>query len=751
MSVVVVWDQSFNGPAAAPPTSKSQSRGIMMEKATKGLAQAKKSIERFRDESTVRIVDGRVITFDLPIEVEETDGAFFSADKLANRTNQLYRRIEPTREWIENNYYQLLPDAQNSNLVTVNQFWKDYANHKDGSFASPWFAEANRNFTEMMFALAVIDLPMGEVEEDLDVADGQLTITASGPMIVLHQQNREVEFDREDTSVFVSENFFQNNDRYRYEDGVQFDKFVEGDFLANVLYGSEVVITNPTSTPMAIDLLLQIPQGAMPVSGSYQTRSISMQLNAFSTQKVEYAFYFPAAGEFTHYPAHVSSDVKILAVAASRDIKVVDEPASVDEESWAWVSQNGSDDDVLKFLKRENIQRLNVAEIAFRMKDKAFFKKATDTLRNRFKYDNTLWAYSVKHNDTKTIREFLDHADQLTSKCGMAFSSELLTIDPFLRNWYQQREFTPLVNARAHQLGADRKILNSRIHQQYEKLMQILGHHGELDSDNRLVVTYYLLLQDRIDEALQQFAKVESKEVVKTMPYAYCDAYLDLYREKPDSALRKAQKWVDYPVDRWREKFENVVAMVKEIQSGSTTIVDDKDRTQQQDQLASNAAGYDFRIEAAGEKRGAGKGIVEWRNLDQLTINYYEMDIEFLFSTNPFARDQIDGFSMIRPNLSKTVKVKGDEAKGVYEFELPEQFDNKNVLVEVVYGGDSKSQSWFANSMEVQVIESYGQVLLSDPKAKAPISKAYVKVFAKGAGGEVKVPQRRLHRSARPI
>ena len=739
------FSSSFLGvPIDAPVRGTVLMGGIKRDKlevAKQELAPARNRAKTVRRESRSRSVEGLTETYDFAVGDQFGDDVFSNEMALDGVIKkQLYRRIQPTREWIENNYYQLLPAAQNANLVTVNQFWKDYANHNEGSFASPWFAEANRNFTEMMFALAVIDLPMGEVEENLDVEDGKLTITAAGPTIVLHQQNREVEFAAEGTSVFVSENFFQSNDRYQFKDGIQSDKFVEGDFLADVLYGSEVVITNPTSTPMAIDLLLQIPQGAMPVYGAYQTRSISMQLNAFSTQKFEYAFYFPAAGKFTHYPAHVSSDVKILAVAASRDFNVIAQPESVDEKSWAWVSQNGSDEDVFDFLNRENIQRLNVAEIAFRMKDKVFFKKATDTLRNRFKYDHTLWAYSVKHNDTKTIHEFLDHADQLTSKCGMAFNSELLTIDPFLRNWYQQREFSPLVNARAHQLGSDRKILNSRIHQQYEKLMQILGHRGQLDSDNRLVVTYYLLLQDRIDEALKQFAKIESKDVVKTMPYAYCDAYLDLYREKPEEALRKAQKWIDYPVDRWREKFENVVAMVKEIQSGSTTIVNNEDQTQQQDQLASTAPGYDFRIESAGEKRGAGKGIVEWRNLDQLTVNYYEMDIEFLFSTNPFARDQIDGFSMIRPNLSKTVKVKSDDdtAKGVFEFDLPKQFDNKNVLVEVISGGDSKSQSWFANSMEVQVIESYGQVLLSDPKAKTPISKAYVKVFAKGQGGEVK-------------
>ena len=714
---------------------RGMSLGLEVRKAEK--LDRKKALKKpkMRRESRTRNTGGKDQSFFVEVPVTESLEELDFEEEYGMQ--QLYRRVEPTREWIENNYYELLPTAQNANLVTVNQFWKDYANHEGGSFASQWFAEANRNFTEMMFALAVLDLPLSDVKEKVDIADGKLTITAEGPMILLHQQNREAEFDRRGTTVFVSENFYQANDRHRYEDGIQFDKFVEGKFLANVPYGSEVVITNPTSTPMAIEVLIQIPQGAMPIAGSERTRSISIQLNAFSTQKIEYSFYFPAAGEFTHYPAHVSSDVKILAVAQNRDFDVVDEPATVDKESWEWVSQNGTEDDVLEYLNAENIQRMNPAEIAFRMKDKAFFKKATDTLRNRCRYDNTLWSYSVKHNDADTIREFLDHADQITHQCGMTFESELVSIDPLKRNWYEQREFSPLINNRAHQLGSSRKILNDRVHQQYEKLMQILGHRPQLDSDNRLVVTYYLLLQDRIDEAMKQFAKVESKNVVQTMPYAYCDAYLDLYREKPADAMAKAKKWVDYPVDRWRQKFESIVAMVEEIQGGSTDLVDEKDRSQQQDQLASNAPGFDFKIEANAGKRGAGKGTVEWRNVKDLTINYYEMDIEFLFSSNPFARDQGDGFSLIRPNLSQTVALKDGEAKGTYEFDIPEQFDNKNVLVEVVGGDDSKSETWYANSMEVQVIESYGQVLLTDPQAKSPVSKAYVKVFAKGPKGQV--------------
>ncbi|QEG20577.1 hypothetical protein [Mariniblastus fucicola] len=737
----LVAGKQFGGIAKSPQRAMSMGRGttsigleVREKLARKGQPSAR---PKKRTESRTRNVDGREHAYSVEVPVEEEAIPGWDEARKDISVRQLYRRVEPTREWIENNYYELLPEAQNENLVTVNQFWKDYANHEGGSFASQWFAESNRNFTEMMFALAVLDLPMSDVNEKVEVADGKLTITADGPMIVLHQQNREAEFDRRGTTVFVSENFFQSNDRHRYEDGIQFDRFVEGNFLANVLYGAEVVITNPTSTPMAIEVLLQIPRGAMPAAGSKQTRSISMQLDAFSTQKVEYAFYFPAPGEFTHYPAHVSSDVKVLAVAENRDFNVVDQPASVDRQSWEYVSQNGSEDDVIDFLNRENVQRIDPAEIAFRMKDKTFFKRATDTLRNRCRYDHTLWAYGVKHNEADAISEFLEHADGVTSLCGISFKSELLTIDPFVRNWYEQHEFSPLVNARAHQLGVTQKILNSRIHQQYEKLTQILGHHAELDGDDRLVVTYFLLLQDRVYEAMNQFARIESKEVVEAMPYAYCDAYLDLYREKPDDAMAKAKKWTDYPVDRWRSKFENVVAMVEEIKGGSIDLVDEKDRNQQQDLLASKAPGFDFRITSSGEKRGAGKGSVEWRNLTEMTINYYVMDIEFLFSANPFARDQIDGFSMIRPNLSQKVTLVDSESKGTYEFPLPEQFDNKNVLVEVVAGDDSASKTWYANSMEVQVIESYGQVLLTDPEANAPISKAYVKVFAKGANGDV--------------
>ena len=660
---------------------------------------------------------------------------------------QLYRRIDTTKEWMENNYWHLLPEAQNADLVSINPFWADYANHRDGDFLSTHFATANRNFTEMMLALAVTDLPLEPVEDNTKYVDNSVTITADAPMIVLHQQNNPVPLNQGETKLLVSENFFRKDDRYRHEGAVQYDKFVTERFQSHVVYGSQVVLTNPTSTPMTIELLVQIPNGSLPVAGSQETRTTGFQMDAFATQTFEYSFYFPTAGTFSHYPAHVSSNEQVVAVAAGLKFNVVNDGEPEDKESWGWVSQNGDPDQVLEFLKKENVLRIDLPKIAFRMQDETFFKAAIKTLKSRRAYNHLLWSYSIKHNDTDAIAEYLAHEAKITNYSGLVIESPVLTLDPVLRNWYQQREYWPLVNSRAHRLGQQRKILNPEFFQQYQTLMRVLASRRELTSDDHLAVTGYLLLQDRIEESLAHFANVSLDKVDAAMQYDYCDAYLDLYREDPDAAYVKAEKYVDYPVDHWREKFAAITAMVREIRGEDNDVVDPEDRDQRQAKLAATSPAIDFAIESR-------QGTVTWQNVDSLTINYYEMDIELLFSRNPFARDQLDGFSLIRPNLTQTVSLKSDAKKetqatsGDYQFDLPEEFSNRNVLVEIVAGEKRQQQPSFAHSLDVRVMENYGQVAVTlhdadksetdeSTNGKA-VSKAYVKVYARHANGESK-------------
>ena len=713
------------GGAAPEETSKKSIRrsNSVSSRPSRGLAPGKlsESLER-KDADYKKLENSRK---QLAYFADEDNDQMFD---LRNRAKALYRRLPTTREWIEQQYYQLPLDRQDSNLVSINRFWRDYSRHSGGSFLSPYFAESHRTLTEMMFALAVMDLPEKAPEHKFDFADDTMKVTAAGPMIALHQRFRPVMFQPQNTSILISENFFQKNDRYRNEDGVNFDKFVSDKFYAHTLYGAQVVVTNPTSTPQSIDLLVQIPRGSVATSNSQQTRSLQLQLNAFSTKTFEYFFYFPTAGEFAHYPAHVSRDDQVLAVADSVDFNVTDQPAEVDKTSWKYVSQNGSDDDVLEFLARNNVQQVELGKIAFRMKKKHFFNRVIKLLQRRYRYDHMLWSFGVMHKDEAITREYLQHEEKITSMVGRFFQSALLSIDPYVRNWYQHREYSPLVNARVHQVGTTRKILNPTFHSQYHLLLDLLANRKQLNSEDHLAVTYYLLLQDRIEEAIQHFGKVKQEDLNETIQFDYCDAYLNFYLEKPDAAESIAQKWKDYPVDHWRNRFQQILAQVEEIRGSKTSVVDVRDNLEQQSELAASTPSFDFDLESQKVKLTA-------QAVSEVEINYYEMDIELMFSRNPFQHTNLDGFSVIKPIKTQTVALESEKI-ATREMDLPTEFRNKNVLVEIRAGDQVKAKSYFANSMSVQTIEKYGQLKVTSDKGS--VSKAYVKVYSRNANGQIK-------------
>ena len=83
---------------------------------------------------------------------------------------------------------------------------------------------------------------------------------------------------------------------------------------------------------------------------------------------------------------------------------VVDKPTQAStRESWDYVSQHGTDDEVLALLEPQNVHALNLDRIAFRMKDQAFFEAVTALLKPRHVYNPTLWSYGVLHNAVAAV------------------------------------------------------------------------------------------------------------------------------------------------------------------------------------------------------------------------------------------------------------------------------------------------------------------------------------------------------------
>ncbi|MDM8525676.1 hypothetical protein QUF80_20080 [Desulfococcaceae bacterium HSG8] len=648
--------------------------------------------------------------------------------KAREKARQFFRKLDKTEEWVENNYYKLPIKKQDADLITVNAFWNDYADSDPRApFFSTNFPYTSRNFAEMMLALAVIDLPFKAGEHKSEVQGITFSLTPVSPMIVFHKEIRESRPSEEKISILAGQNFFRSDDRYLHVDNERFDKFVDNEFLVRTPYGCQVVLSNPSSSRQKLRLLLQIPSGAMPLNNGFYTRGIPITLEPYATQTVEYHFYFPETGKFGHYPAQIARNEEFIAAAPASELNVVEALSRTDTESWEYVSQNGTGEEILEFLRTHNLNRLDLDRIAFRVKDKAFFETVISLLRDRHTYQHTLWSYGIFHNEKEMIAEYLRHTEY-ADRCGYYIESPLLTLDPVERKTYQHMEYKPLVNARAHQLGKRQKILNDRFYEQYHRFLEYLSYRPSLTGDDLMAVTYYLLLQDRVSEAVGFFGRINGDNVRTSMQYDYLRAYFDFYTAAPGDARRIAEKYRDYPVPRWRNMFRYIADQLDELEGKTPDVIDKESRDQVQTKLAATAAGFDFTVESR-------QVTIRYQNLESCQVNYYPMDIELLFSRNPFVRQQTDDFSLIRPNEMTEITLPADQSSVI--FGLPGKFHNSNLMVEISAQGMKKSQAYYANSLDIQVIENYGHIRVTHQETHASLPKVYVKVYARMKGGEL--------------
>ena len=727
------------------------------DRLSRGLARDGKPMSgRFRSEADKDKKDstknGRadLAAVDLDGAKLDDEAEFFAKRRLAE-VRQLYRKMDPTKEWAENNYYHLAIAEQNPGLITVNSFWRDYAQHDPTKpFLSTNIADASRNFSEMMLALAVLDLPFEPAKHESKFDGPQMTLAAGSPMIVFHEEVKAAQPAADKVPILVSQNFFRHGDRHRQENGEQIDKYVADEFVIHTVYGCQVVVTNPTSVRQKLTVLLQVPQGAIPVANGQPTKSVHVDLQPYHTQTLDYFFYFPAAGQFPHFPIHVAKNGELIAFASPSTFNVVDKPTKIDTESWDYVSQYASADDCLKFLNGHNVHGLNLDRMAWRMHDAKFFDAAVSLLSARHAFHTTLWSYGLMHNHVAATREYLQHVDGLVNELGGRLSSTLLTINPVARRTYEHLDYKPLVNARAHRLGQQRQIVNAKFNEQYHRSLREFSYQRSLTDDDLMVVTYDLLLQDRIEESLTTFARVNPERLPTRLQYDYFQAYLDFFTDNPKLARAIAAKYTDYPVDRWRNAFASIKAQLDEIDGAGPKKIDTDDRNQDQTQLAATDPNFDFNVEAK-------QLTINHQNLDDVKVSYYLMDVELLFSRNPFVQQFRGQFSLIQPHRVETVGLrerqvaangglgggpegtegakKTEATQGSKKVELPKDLHNKNVLVEITGGGQTKTQAYYSNSLAVQLIENYGQLKVTHATTNKPIAKAYVKVYAQRPDG----------------
>lgn len=715
----VMDDEVTAKPSAAAPPAPS----VAVE-----AAPSPKKSARYYFRSRTRDRDGDSIRDESKSEAESTDGTG-RYDKFAKdlqqrqQIRQYYQAIEKTQEWAENNYYKLPIHSQGASLVTVNAFWKDYAAHQGHApFLSQHFTQATRNFTEMMFALSVLDLPFQAPQHTVTTKQASVSIKSAGEFVVFFKAIQETEPPKTKTPILVSQNFYDQSQPYQYIRGTRVERYVTDEFLARKIYGCQIVVTNPTGTRQKLELLYQIPKGSMPVTNGRYTYTQTLELGAYRTSRFNYFFYFPKAGRFAHFPVHVASQGKLVAFAPPKPVHVVNQPTKVDKESWDYISQHGTLDQVLDFLKQNNLQRIALSKVAWRMKDQQAFQQIIAFLRKHHRYDSSLWGYGFHHNDVPTIQDFLQQPSSFHHRLGMAIQSPLLTVDPVQEKRYEHLEYAPLVNARAHTLGQQRKILNTRFSQQYRNYLILMGYHKAPSATDLLAGVYYLLLQDRIAEATALFQRVQPDSLATRLQYDYFKVYLAMYQADLKTARLLATPYQNHPVVRWRHKFVDALNQLDEIEgkSAQTKTTNPQDREQKQTQMVATEASFHFQIKDKSL-------VISHQNVREFRIHYYLMDIELLFSGSPFMQKHSGQFSYIQPNLVQTVAA--DKNRTVVE--LPKTLHNSNVMVEISAAGLQQTAVYYSNSLDVQIIENYGQLKVTTGQPAQILPKVYVKVYAR--------------------
>ncbi|MFY0536827.1 hypothetical protein [Nannocystis pusilla] len=393
------------------------------------------------------------------------------------------------------------------------------------------------------------------------------------------------------------------------------------------------------------------------------------------------------------------------------------------------MSQHGTTDEVLAFLAGANLGRIELEKIAWRMKDKDAFTRVLALLTARRTYHDRLWAYSLAHADRQRVAEWLRHQNGFLDKAGPALAGGIVEVDAARRNRYEHLEYAPLIGARAHRLGSKRQVLNDALAAQYDQFLELVAHRPAPGPDDLLAAAHYLFSLDRIDDALAALARVDPGQLATRLQYDYLAAYAACCSGDLAAARALAEPWRNHPVDRWRNRITALLAMLDEAEGrGPAVAVDSDSREQRMDELAARQPALAITAEQ-------GRVIIQHHNVASCQLRFYRMDIELLFSRQPFVQGEVERFSWIEPGATLEVPLPAGEGRTVVE--IPQGMRGANLVIDAVAAGLRRSITHYSHDLATQLAHQYGQVRVLRASTQTALPATYVKVYARQHGGAV--------------
>eukprot|EP00931_Biecheleriopsis_adriatica_P032537 TRINITY_DN18983_c0_g1_i2.p1 TRINITY_DN18983_c0_g1~~TRINITY_DN18983_c0_g1_i2.p1 ORF type:complete len:2222 (-),score=469.43 TRINITY_DN18983_c0_g1_i2:81-6668(-) len=646
---------------------------------------------------------------------------------MAKREPEPFQEVGTTKEFAETFY------KGGSCSFSLNAFWAAAAKHacdlpkSESPLLATEFVYATSCLTEAAGALALLELPFNAAEHSLLTHEGlKATFVAQSPCIFVSKEIVGVPAPKDiaEQDLLVTVRVFKAKDS---EETSQDPRAVK-EFLVSVPYCLQVVVTNVSPKNFACQLLVQVPEGALPLGSASYTRAYPQQLGAFACCRVAVHFYFPAPGKFAGAPVACSVDGRVVALSGGVSYNVVQEPSHVEVRSFADVLGAG-DDAVLAFLEKKDLfgKEMNFSFQALYplLSSEAFCQKAIGILRSRGMFERTVWGYGFLHGNLQACKELLQAETDIHKRLGPFFDSPLLRVSASDAD-FKHLDYYPLVNKRVHHLGEEgtvRPILNRQLKATYEMFLRSLASKpGLLGPEERLRITYYLLCQDRVKEAAEQFqaagGAVTDTDCGLKLQRDYIAAYLDLFDASGQlaTARRVAKDHAECPHAAWRERFHDLARVLSEIDGPSPT----------------SGTGHAPAVAPALDAEiRSGVLHIQAEGLDEIKVRLYKVDLEMLFSRTPFLKESAahPEFSFVKPVFEGTIP------GGAESWKVPEEHRKDDLAVEISSGVLKVFNMHFASSLRVAIAEQHGYLTATSAEGR-PLPAVYVKVFARSRGKE---------------
>lgn len=662
-----------------------------------------------------------------------------------------FQPLDSTKQWAENHWDRVRVAEANESLVPIDPFWLDWAESETTNpILSEHLLRPTSNRHSALVALALLDLPFTSVGVELP-SDPNATYQPQQSVAIITKRLRTLEPSEEQASLLVGQRFeaANNMETNPFSSDAEI-KIAPDEFLTSQAYRGQIVLTNPTPQARRVDVLWQIPGGSLPLAGSQATDSISVQIKPFEVKTIEYQFYFPEPGSYQHYPVCISSDSTVVARGQTRAFNVVGEPTSLDEASWQQVALVGSAEKIAAFLRDANLRQLDLSLVNHRLQDRAVYEVVIKTLEEARIWQPELWAYSLLYRDRPRMTNYLENRQDLVQSVGPVLRSTLLVVEPISRAMYEHLEYAPLVRARTHALRPEPEILNDRFLGQYRSLMRVVAFQPEISAEQQLALTYYMLLQNRIEEAINQFVAIDKTATNMGLQYDYMAAYLALHQGNYQRAGELAGQHVSHPVPRWRERFTQIESQLRQrrdLQSGSQLVGSGGDKDQVGQAVREDAADLAMMDREIRQAEGAQASpdvtvrvegdalVIDHRNVQAGSLRFYGIDLELLFSKTPFVRDGLERMATVRPMRTESITLANSD--GTARFPLGENLARQTLLVEVVADGARDTTLYYGGRLKTYVSEGFGQLQVSDRSTSDPVPTAYVKVYSRDKSGSV--------------